>query len=704
MQSNRTRYATATPVRQLALCVALPLLAVACWVSSPAPTAAADSSYDVVIYGGTSAGVAAAVQCVRMNKTVIVIEPGRHLGGLTTGGLGWTDSGDKRVIGGVSREFYRAVKQHYDDDAAWKFERAEAYGRYRPQDDAMWTFEPRVAEQIVESWMKRDKIRVVRGERLNRASGVSKEGARIAAITCESGRVYRGAMFIDATYEGDLLAAAGVSYAVGREANSLYDETLNGVQKRQNTHKHRFVKNVDPYVKPGDPASGLLPGVSAKPPGEDGTGDKRLQAYCYRLCMSNVAANRTPFRKPDGYDERQYELLLRNFEAGDMRLPLKPDMMPNGKTDTNNNCAVSTDNIGMNYSYPEASYAERERILAEHRRYQEGLMWTLSHHPRAPASIKREMSRWGLAADEFVDNDNWPHQIYVREARRMVGEYVTTEHDCRRLRIVKDSVGLGSYNMDSHNTQRYVTPDGYVQNEGDVQVSPGGPYLVSYRSLTPRRAEATNLLVPVCLSSSHIAYGSIRMEPVFMVLGQSAATAAALAIDGGTSVQDVPYDKLRARLLADKQVLDLPPQTKSRPVLSSLKQPGIVVDDGQATLRGAWTPSSSTPPFLDGRYLHDGNMGQGEKTATFQADLKAGKYEVRLYYAPHSNRASNANVTVHSADGSKTFSVNQRAKHGAGRIWRSLGLFDCDGSTSVVVSNEGANGYVIADAVSFVAQ
>ena len=364
-------------------------------------------------------------------------------------------------------------------------------------------------------------------------------------------------MFIDATYEGDLMAKAGVSYAVGREANDRYGETINGVQKRL-AKFHIFKPGVDPYVKPGDPSSGLLPGVHGGEPGQDGQGDKRIQAYCFRMCLTDAPENRVPFSKPEGYQESRYELLIRNFEAGETNIPWLPGNMPNRKTDTNNKRGFSTDNIGKNYDYPEGDYATRQAIIRDHEIYQKGLMWTLANHPRVPENIRREVSHWGLAKDEFVDNGNWPRQLYVREARRMVGEYVMTEHDCRRRRVAEDSVGLGSYNMDSHHCQRYVTPEGFVQNEGDVEISPGGAYVISYRSLVPRRDEIQNLLVPVCISASHISYGSIRMEPVFMILGQSAATAAVQAIDGNVAVQDVDYDGLRKRLLADKQVLDIP--------------------------------------------------------------------------------------------------------------------------------------------------
>ncbi|UCG56558.1 MAG: FAD-dependent oxidoreductase [Phycisphaerales bacterium] len=513
-------------------------------------------SYDVVIYGGTSAAVAAAVQAKRMGKTVIIVCPDKHLGGLTAGGLGWTDSGRKEAIGGVSREFYRRVKTHYDRPEAWTYQEPSEYSRYRPEDDAMWVFEPHVAEQVFEGFITEYNVPVHRGEWLNRTGGVKKDRARIVSIRMLSGKIYRGRMFIDAAYEGDLMAAAGVSYHVGREANSVYGETLNGVQTR-NATKHQFDKPVDPYRKPGEPNSGLLPRIHAGSPGEEGEGDERIQAYNFRMCLTKAPANRVRFPKPDNYDAMQYELLARYLDQGWRALFVKFDPAPNRKTDTNNHGAFSTDNIGMNYAYPDASYRLRRRIIKEHEDYQKGLMWFLAYDPRVPADVREKMSQWGLARDEFTDNDNWPHQIYVREARRMVSDFVMTELHLRRIKPTPKPVGMGSYNMDSHNVQRYVDAEGHARNEGDIQVNPGGPYPISYEAIVPKASQCTNLLVPVCLSSSHIAYGSIRMEPVFMVLGQSAATAAALAIDGSTNVQDVEYSLLRARLLADGQVLSL---------------------------------------------------------------------------------------------------------------------------------------------------
>ena len=485
---------------------------------------------NVIVYGDTSAAITAAIQVRRMGKSVLIVAPSKHLGGLTTAGLGATDIGNKAAIGGLSREFYRRIKQYYASPAAWRQQKKDEYRsrRQRQGDDGMWTFEPHVATQIYEKMLSEAGVTVHRGERLDRKAGVLKRGARIVGIRMESGKQFHGRCFIDATYEGDLLAAAGVSYHVGRESNGKYGETLNGVQTAQ-AIKHQMARGVDPYKRKGDKSSGLLPGIHSGQPGKDGQGDHRVQAYNLRMCLTDAPSNRLPFKKPDGYDPLDYELLLRNFEAGERRIPWSPTRMPNRKTDTNNNHGFSTDFINESYSWAEASYAEREEIFRKHLKYQRGLMWTLANHPRVPDRIRQQIARWGVCKDEFAEFAGWPHQLYVREARRMVSSYVMTEHNCRGDREVTDAVGLAAYTMDSHNVQRYVGPDGTVVNEGDVQVGGFSPYAISYRSIVPKKAECENLLVPVCLSASHIAYGSIRMEPVFMVLGQSAATAACLS-------------------------------------------------------------------------------------------------------------------------------------------------------------------------------
>ncbi len=514
----------------------------------------AAKSYDVVIYGGTSAGISAAIQVQRMGGQALLIVNGNHLGGLSSGGLGSTDTGNKNVIGGISREFYQRVKAYYDNPNVWQMNRNE-YDRYRPQEDAMWTFEPHVAEMIFQHMLLQAGVTVLFNERLDLKQGAKKSGTTIQSIRLESGRVIKGRMFIDASYEGDLMAAAQVRYTIGREANSQYGETLNGVQTSQAKY-HQFNCDVDPWVRPGDPGSGLLFGIDPAGPGKEGEADRRVQAYNFRLCLTDRRENQVAFSKPPDYDESRYELLFRAYAAGDTRLPLHFSMMPNRKTDINNNYAVSTDYIGQNYQYPDGDYAVRQQIIKAHESYTRGLLWTLAHHPRVPPAIRTEMQKWGWARDEFVDNDFLSHQMYIREARRMIGDAVMTELDCRRLRATPEPVGMGSYTMDSHHVQRYVTVRGFVMNEGDVEVSPGGPYQISYRALIPQKQQCTNLLVPVCLSSSHMAYGSIRMEPVFMILGQSAATAAVQAIKKKCGVQDVEYATLRAQLLADRQVLE----------------------------------------------------------------------------------------------------------------------------------------------------
>jgi hypothetical protein len=528
--------------------------------------AAAPSQADIVIYGCTSGAMTAAIQARKMSKSVVVVCPEKHLGGLTAGGLGFTDSGDKSVIGGLSREFYHRVWQHYDTPQAWRWQKREEFGNKGQGTVAMdatartmWIFEPHVAEQVYEKWMAEWKIPVVRGAWLDRGKGVTMKNGRIASIRMLDGKTYTGKVYIDATYEGDLMAAAGVTFHVGREAMSTYDEKWNGVQTGVLHHRHHFgaVKTpVSPYVVPGDPASGVLPRISASPPGEYGAADDKVQAYCYRMCLTRVAENRIPFAKPEGYDPREYELLLRIFDAGWRETFQKYDAIPNWKTDTNNHGPFSTDNIGRSYDYPNASYERRNEILKEHQTYQKGLLYFMANDPRMPAEVRDEVAKWGLAKDEFPDNGGWPHQIYVREARRMIGKYVMTENELVKRRPTPESVGMGSYGIDSHNIQRYITPEGHVQNEGDIGVSTNGPYQISYGSLVPKKGQAANLLVPVCVSSSHIAYGSIRMEPVFMILGQSAATAAAMAIEGKLDVQDVPYERLRERLLKDGQVLN----------------------------------------------------------------------------------------------------------------------------------------------------
>jgi hypothetical protein len=518
---------------------------------------------EVILYGGTSAAITTAVQLAKMQKSVIVVSPDVHLGGLTSGGLGWTDTGNKEVIGGLSREFYHRVYQYYQKDESWKWQERSDYGNRGQGTPAMdgaqrtmWIFEPHIAEQVFEDFIDDYQIRIFRDEWLDRSSaGIVMDNNEIKSIKTLSGKIFEGKIFIDATYEGDLMALANIDYHVGREPNSTYGEEWNGVQVGVLHHAHHFKSDVDPYIVPGDPDSGVLPKISTEDPGVKGEGDHRVQAYCFRMCLSNHPDNRVPFPKPANYDPFQYELLARAFESGWREVFHKFDPIPNRKTDTNNHGPFSTDNIGMNYDYPEATYQRRKEIIKEHEDYQKGLMYFLANDEKVPDEIRERMSQWGLAADEFVDNGNWPHQIYVREARRMIGEFVMTENEILGKAPVNRSIGMGSYTMDSHNVQRYIKSDGYVQNEGDIGVHPKEPYKIDLGSLLPKQEQCNNLVVPVCVSSSHIAFGSIRMEPVFMILGQSAGTVAGMALEKGIKVHELKYEDLRDVLLKDGQVL-----------------------------------------------------------------------------------------------------------------------------------------------------
>lgn len=677
-----------------------------CMASMRSGFASSNEMHDVVIYGGTSAGVASAVQAKRMGKSVVIVCPDRHLGGLTSGGLGWTDSGNKDAIGGISREFYHRVWKHYQKDEAWKWQEKADFGNRNQSppgksgDGAtMWVFEPHVAEQVFEDLIREYQIPVHRESYLDRVSGqgITMNHGRISSIKMTNGKKFSGKMFIDATYEGDLMALAGVSFHVGRESEKVYGEKWNGVQVGVLHHQHWFKDPIDPYVVPGKPDSGVLPLISDQPPGTRGEGDRRLQAYCFRMCLTNISENRIPFPKPDGYNPDQYELLRRVLVAGWRQLFNKFDPLPNHKTDTNNHGPVSTDYIGMNYDYPEASDEERKQIIREHEQYQKGLLFFMANDPGVPEDVREAMSKWGLAKDEFTETGGWPHQIYVREARRMVGHYVMTEHDCLDLKDTPQSVGMGSYTLDSHNVQRYIKPDGFVQNEGDIGVRTPRPYQISYGSLIPKEDQCGNLLVPVCVSSSHIAFGSIRMEPVFMILGQSAATAACLSIDHETTVQEVPYDLLRQVLIQDGQVLELEDVYQH----ASRKMKGQVVDDRRATFTGAWKTSSANPGFVDSGYRHNDAQSDAEITAVFKAILEPGRYEVRLSYPANKNRASNVQVEIHHQNGVETCVVNQRLSPEIDGVFHSLGKFSFEGEAMVRISSEEADGYVIADAIQF---
>jgi hypothetical protein len=533
-------------LRVMKLAVALSVLP---GIMPAALRAGSDGAHDIVVYGDSSGAVVAAIAARREGRSVVWINPTGFPGGMSASGLGATDFlGKHKTFGGIAGEFYRGIAREYGAE----FVRS---------------FEPKVGRRVFENMIAAAGITMVANERLDRTpgKGVKMNGQRIHAITTLSGREFAGKMFIDATYVGDLMAAAGVACTVGREPESQYGEDMAGVRRgdtQPRVHytqgdKDHFIRDVDPYLQPGVPSSGLLPHIHRIEGLRNGQGDRRIQAYNYRVCLTSDPENRIPIEKPAGYREIDHELLLRNFEAGDSRLPalIEPLAGHGRKVDWNNMHAVGTDYTGANWEYPEADYSRRKEIEKEHETYIRGFLWTLAHHPRVPEPIRRRTVEYGLPRDEFTDNGGWPWMIYIREARRMVADYVMTQHDGEGKRRAGDPIALASFGMDSHTVQHFVSERGFCLSDGVIWRVPPRPYGISYRSIVPKKGGCGNLFVPVCLSASHVAHGSIRMEPVFMALGQSAAVAASMAVAMGIPVQDVPYPALRKRLEAVGQIV-----------------------------------------------------------------------------------------------------------------------------------------------------
>lgn len=634
---------------------------------------------DLCIFGGSSAGVMAAYTAIKAGKTAVIIEPGGRVGGLSSGGLGMTDIGNKYVVTGLALDFYRKLGAYYGNLENW-------------------TFEPKVALSVFEQYMKDANIDVVYNKQL---LDVKKAGRHIQEIIVSNldeqnspKLTVKAKMFMDCTYEGDLLAMAGVSYHVGREDNSVYNETLNGVQLMKG---HQFPDGVDPYQVKGDAASGLLWGVHDEVLKSNGTGDKKVQAYNYRIALTNAPDNRIPITKPDNYDPKRYELLVRQKEIQpwkDLRDVFIWSLMPNNKTDINNRNGMSTDMIGANWDYPEADYHTRKKIIKQHEDYTKGLLYFVGNDPVVPEFIRKEMQEWGYPKDEYTENNHWSPQLYIREARRMVSDVVMTQHHCQGREVVTDDIGYAAYTMDSHNCDRLVV-NGMVKNEGNVEVGGFPPFAISYRSIVPKKTEVNNLLVPVCLSASHIAFGSIRMEPVFMVLAQSAAVAAGLAIDKGIAIQDVDVADI-------KKILKENPKADHR-------QPDVLVqvaDEESVEVVGEW---EIIPLKGYGKHYLKNSLATDHEFVKFNLDTKAsaGKYKAYYYYPRTAEDVELVKMEVFDGRETKPVSLNLKEVEIVGQTtstWVEIGAFDFrfEGKPYVKVFSNKSDGTVPANAILLV--
>lgn len=650
------------------------------------PAFAATHEHDVVIYGATAAGAIAAIAAADEGLDVALVEPRIYVGGMVSGGLGRTDHGNLHVIGGMSLAFFERLGKHYGDNISW-------------------FFEPHVAEAAFRAWLKEAGVTLYFEERVDT---VQKSNGRISSITMLSGDVFKGRLFMDASYEGDILPRAGISYTWGREGQEVYGESLAG--RRTFSPKHQFEKAINPRDEDGD----LLPLIYGGDDDKPGAGDRKVQAYNFRICLSNKKENQVPFPKPPGYDPARYALLeryLKETPGLTMDDLMIVSMMPNGKTDVNNRGPVSTDHIGASWEYPEADYAEREAIWQDHVEYVQGFFYFLANDPSVPDALRAEVNTWGLAKDEFVDTGHWPNQLYVREARRMIGAYVMKQQDLQDDRTKADSIGMGSYNSDSHHVQRIVDTKGSgwpadvpgVINEGDMQV-PVRPYEIAYGTITPKRDECENLLVVACVSATHVAYSSIRMEPQYMIMGQAAGVAAGLALHGDTAVQDISVKELQAKLHAQKAILSFEDVEWG---YNPKSMPGIVMDNERAEVVGDWGRSSGVWPYVMMDYLHQQDDSGNESRVRFTPDLpKAGRYEVRVSYSPNPNRASNTPVAISTGQRVERRTINQKKKGEVDGLFTSLGVFDLPaGDASYIeVGVKGADGYVVVDAVQWLIQ
>ncbi|WFB37069.1 FAD-dependent oxidoreductase [Kiritimatiellota bacterium B12222] len=635
---------------------------------------------DICVYGDSPAALTAALQAQSQGASVALIVPVQHMGGMLVEGLGSQDvnkngTKNEQVISGLSQEFYQRVGAKYGKSVQYRFE-------------------PHVAEAVIDEWLAEAGIDVFRNNRLvEDYRAVVKEGTRIVEVHMENGNIFRASVFIDGTIEGDLMKWAGVSYAVGRESNARYGETLNGI-RGSNTYR-QFSVNVDPYIVPGDPESGLIATIQDEALGTPGDGDDGVMGFCFRQTLTTTPENKISFTPPLDYDPENYEIYRRYFAAGgSIYKPVAN--LPGNKTDLGSWHDLSGNLYGYNKGYPDGSYADRQAIYTYHKNFIQGLYWFLSNDPAVPESVRAEWAQWGLAADEFTDNGGWPRTLYIRAGRRMISDVVITEAHTQGQQVATDSIGVAWWPPDMHHARRIVK-NGYAYNEGFVFASDYVPFPIPYGAIVPKVSECSNLLVPAALSSSYVGYGSIRLEWTMMVLGQSAGAAAVEAIRADVRVQEVDYARLRVDLLAAGLVLKVP-DDESEGI-------GPVIDNTDATqfsMSGSWQTSTYIPGYVGTNYLHDGDALKGELSATFRPEIiTAGTYRLYLRWSADDRRSGAVPVTVTHAKGVSEVSLNQKEK---GNQWNAIGDFEfAEGSGgSIEIKNEGTTGYVIVDALKLV--
>ena len=664
-------------------------------------SARAATRADVIVYGATPGGFCAAVAAAREGASVILLEPTMHVGGVNTGGLCFSDSNQtvRSTVLGLFEEWHQRVESVYHTQGV------ELPYKVSEKDHKPWTYEPHVAAKVTKQMLDEAGVKVMPKQALK---AVNKDGARITKLVTSGGE-FEAQVFIDGSYEGDLMAAAGVSWTIGREGRKAFGESLAGKQ----------------YSKPKMKISGLgadgkpLPLITTLDAGPDDEGDKNVMVYSFRLCVTKDAAIRVPFPQPAHYDPARFEVVRRYF-AQEKRPILPWDLypLPGNKLDANNGIGkqFSMGLVGACNGWCEADEAGRAVIWEAHKQYTLEFHHFLTTDAAVPEAIRKEMSELGLCRDEFADYEHWSPQLYVREGRRMIGNYIVSQKDIMKEPEKEDAIVVSSFPADSHDCQRvgtaeFVTDEGTIMPQRMAGRRHGYPYHIPYRAITPKAAECTNLLVPVALSCTHVGMSSIRVEPTWMILGQSAGVAAALSAKQNVAVQQLPYPALRERLLAQKQVLDLPvlselpPEPKGAMSIDPKTLPGIVLDDSQAELKGPWTPSSNFKPHIGTGYLHDDKRGDGASSATFRFKApKSGTYELRMAYSAHETRAKEVPLTVQSGTRSTTLSVDETLPLPAGEAFRRVGMVTLDSTvdTILTITNTGTHGFVILDAIQFI--